>query len=386
MRKTLYLKEGWKLNYTSFGNEITEDSNGWIDAKVPGDVHIDLFKAGEKTEFFYGLNADLWRWVEDKDFWYRNKFIIPEISKDEVCYLIFEGIDTFAEIYINGRTVKTSENMFLPVEVDITNFCKKSREIKLAVKISSPIYSLNMKDKKVNDWNPARIFVRKSQFNYGWDIAPRLISCGIWRPVKIEIYNSGRINDVYIKTERIEKDLVILKGNVELEFFKNFKNNRVKVELFEDSCEERKEKIYEISKKVENKNLNFKVELKNPKLWWPNDIGEQNLYSYCVNFYRGDEIVDKKEGDFGIKKIELIQKKMNNRKTFYFRINGVDIFIKGFNWTPCDVFPARVSEEKYEKLLNLVKETGANMLRVWGGGIYETELFYKICDKYGIMV
>lgn len=391
MQKSIYLNKGWKLKWTSFRQVrdvekfLSGSTENWIDAQIPGDVHKDILNAGEGVDFYYGLNADLWRWVEDKDFWYRNDIELPEIGKDETAYLIFEGIDTFSTIYINGKQVWCNKNMFLPVEIDITEYCRKKKRINLCVKISSPVLSVDLnKDRDINDWNIPRLFARKAQFNYGWDIAPRLISCGIWKDVKIEIYKKARIKDLWVKTKDIKNDQATLEIEIEIEYFKELKKGEIEIEIYDGE-----EKIEVISKSISSKDKKLKIPLriKNPKLWWPNGLGEQNLYLCKAILKEKGEIIDEKEGNFGIKKVELIQEKIKEKEySFYFKINGKKIFIKGFNWTPLDALPGVIEKERYEKVLKLVKEANVNMLRVWGGGIYEKEIFYELCDRYGIMI
>ncbi|HRR95507.1 MAG TPA: glycoside hydrolase family 2 TIM barrel-domain containing protein, partial [Candidatus Ratteibacteria bacterium] len=396
MRNTIYLNDGWKLCWRSFRDEkdidklTTGSTDDWISATVPGDVHIDLLKNGIGPDFYYGLNADLWRWVEEKDWWYRTEINTPNIQHNEVVHIIFEGVDTFSTIFINGEKIITNKNMFTPIEIDITQYCKKYQNIKIAVKISSPIFSVDVnKDQKIVGSNLPRMFARKAQYNYGWDIAPRLISIGIWRPVRIETYNCGRIKDFWITIKKLDKKKSILECECEIEYFKQIENGEVKIEIFEGAIDEQGNKIIETSKKISSKNfpLKISINLKNPKIWWPNGFGEQNLYSYIVSLKKDGKIIDEKRGNFGIKKIELIQEKLSkSERSFYFKINNKKIFIKGLNWTPLDALPGSIENEKYEKVIKLVKNINANMLRVWGGGIYEPDIFYDLCDKYGIMI
>ncbi len=387
MKKEIEIKRNWFLNWTSYNEDrkdfFSDSVENWISAEVPGDVHLDLYKAGLGPDFYYGMNADLWRWVEDKDFWYKTDFILPEIQQEEKIFIYFEGIDTFATIYLNGKEIGKNFNMFTPIEIDITNIVKRKEKNQLIVKISSPIFSVDIRsDKEVkSDWNIPRLFARKAQFNYGWDIAPRFVSCGIWKPVKIIISKAARIKDCWIKTKKINNNSAYLQFESEIEFFKQ-KEAKINLDIFEDN-----KKIIEIKEHITNKILNKEFEIKNPKLWYPNGLGDPYLYYYKLSLSINGEKIDEYEGTFGIKQVELIQEKQSDGGSlFYFKINGERIFIKGFNWTPLDVIPANITKERYKEILTLVKETNANMLRVWGGGIYENEYFYKLCDEYGLMI
>ncbi len=400
MKKVIPLKEGWRLTWRSFRDEhdlenlLKGNTDGWLPASVPGDVHLDLMNAGEGPDPFYGLNADLWRWVEEKDWWYRLDFTPPQISSEQVVHIVFEGIDTFATLYINGRQVKTNKNMFIPVEVDITYQAERGEPVKLAVKISSPIFSvdINSDEKVKSDWNLPRLFARKAQFNYGWDIAPRLLSLGIWRPVRMEIYRFGRIADFWLSTAQFDEKEAIIKGELQIEWLRGIPSEAdVSLEIFEGPVDQQGERVLRISQKIYpsdyEHNLTFEFPIRNPRLWWANGIGEPFLYSYRLCLSKDADLLDEWKGNFGIRRIELVQEPLpQGGSSFYFKLNGREFFAKGFNWTPLDAFPARISNERYEEVLNLVKEANANMLRVWGGGIYEPEIFYDLCDRFGILI
>jgi len=277
--------------------------------------------------------------------------------------------------------------MFTPVKIDITDKIKKGKN-KLAVKIASPIFSVKIKDKNLSDWYLPRIYTRKAQFNYGWDIAPHLVSMGIWRPVYLKIVEKAEISDIYIQTISFNEKTAFMKAEVEVKTYKDNLKSFLILEIFSPEGK----KIKEIFKKFSTKNSKKKkiivyFEISPFELWWPNGLGNQSLYQAQVFLKDGSKIIDKKKETFGIKNVKLVQEKISKKESsFYFLINGKKIFIKGFNWTPIDTFPAIVKDEKYQFLLKKVKEAGANMLRVWGGGIYEPDIFYQICSEYGIMV
>ncbi len=392
MRKTQDLNDNWHLTWCSFQERkedlLTGPIANWLPAKVPGDVHIDLMEAGEGPDPFFGLNADLWRWVEEKDWWYRLDFKMPKLSGGRA-FLVFEGIDTFATIFLNGQKIAENFNMFTPIEIDVTDIGKQGEENKLAVRIASPIFSVDIRvDEKVGfDWNLPRLFARKAQFNYGWDIAPRLVSVGIWRPVRLEIYEKGRIKDIWIRTLSYDGRNAFLKAEVETEFFEKLTGEVWFVlELYEG---EKKvvERKTTFSSSESRPHISLDLDVRNPRLWYPNDMGEPFLYSYKASLICNNKEIDSWQGNFSIRTVELVQEPQKEGGTsFYFKVNGEKIFVKGFNWTPADALPARITQERYEALLRLVYEAGANMLRVWGGGIYEPEIFYNLCDRLGIMI
>ncbi len=392
MKEISELKENWYLQWTSFkfeNKELFSDStDGWIKATVPGDIHIDLMNAGLLPDPLYGDNAEFYRWTEEKEFWYKTTFHISATEQGERVFLVFEGIDTFATIYLNGKEICKNSNMFVPAEKDITDIAKKGKN-QIIVKIAPAVFSVDMNsdtEVKNDPFFIPRLFARKTQFNYGWDIAPRLISAGIWRPVKIIKYRKGRIRDFHIETLKIEDNHACLKFETEIDLFDKVKNGEILLKIFDNGKKvvEIREKIA-FSKTKESFKKEFKIE--NPRLWYPNVSGRVNLYAYEFSLNVDGKKIDELEGKFGIKKIELIQEPQSDGGTsFCFKINGEKIFIKGFNWTPLEVFPGRIKKMRYEEMLKLVKEANANMLRVWGGGFYEDEDFYNLCDEYGIMV
>ena len=220
-----------------------------------------------------------------------------------------------------------------------------------------------------------RIFTRKAAYHYGWDWSPRFVTCGIWRNVYMEVYKEARISDVYIQ--------------------QTLSDDYKKAELsFIVGVSESNDKTYEIN--VINKSDNsvhkyssmdkFSLTIDNPNLWWCNGQGEPYLYEFDVILKNNNSILDKKTVRTGIRKIELIQEDDSIGRSFYFKLNGVPVFMKGANYIPPDNFMPRVTKEKYKNLIRTAKETNMNMLRVWGGGVYEDEEFYNQCDENGILV
>lgn len=404
MKTSILLNQGWRLTWRSFGDEgrlsdlLTGPAEGWLAAQVPGDVHLDLMAAGEMPDPFFGLNGDLCRWVEEKDWWYRLDFAGPSISDGERVFLVFDGLDTFATVYLNGKKVATHANMFTPLSVDVTSYYRPDKTNHLAVKLASPVLSVNInEDRNVgSDWNIYRLFARKAQFNYGWDIAPRIVSVGIWQPVRLVIFQCARISDAWVKVFDFNEKEASLELQAEVEALTG-EPGKVEVELELEVFGEllspegphsppimEKKVSVPLSSARTPVHLPFKIE--GPRLWWPSGLGEPSLYSYRLTLLENDRPLDRQEGNFGIKSIELVQEPLEEGSSFYFKVNGRPIFAKGFNWTPADAIPARITPERYEKLVSLVKDANANMLRVWGGGIYEPEVFYDLCDRAGILI
>ncbi len=360
----------------------------WHKAKVPGCVHLDLMENNLIPDPFIGRNELEVQWVEKEDWLYRKKF---EIKEDFLKYssisLEFEGIDTFSEIYLNGKKVGETDNMFISWEFNVKDFLVEGENI-LEVKLLSPIKVLEERANKYpfklhgGDYSP-RVFGRKAQYSFGWDWGPRLATSGIWKSVKLKGWDKARLLDVWVPVRSLGENAQI---NIELD-----------IELQESIPVDIAFRISH-KKPVLEQRLRFTLPegrvflkipltIKNPKLWFPQGYGEQNLYTLqLVLLDEKGEILDKVEERFGIRKVELFTQEDNKGESFIFKINNIPIFAKGANWIPADSFLPRVKEEDYKILLTRAKEAGVNMLRVWGGGIYENDIFYDLCDELGIMV
>ncbi|MCS7113545.1 MAG: glycoside hydrolase family 2 protein [Candidatus Bathyarchaeota archaeon] len=365
--------------------------DGWVQAEVPGVVHLDLIRSGVIPDPFYGLNEDTARWVEDIEWWYRKDFEPPdELLGRECVELIFEGLDTIATIWVNGVRIGEAYNMFTPWVFDVKNILKPGRNT-VVVRFKPPgRYADELSDRyseKYGVLNSAfhrsRPYVRKAQYSFGWDWGPRLPTVGIWRSVKLIGYDVGRLGYVAALPLEVSEDKAILKLTAEVYAYRRF---RARVRFTVEGYGSRVEAYVEDYIEPGRNDLSCLVELDKPRLWWPNGYGDQNLYKLTVGLYSEDSILDEAYTRIGIRRVELIQEPNGKGRSFLFKINGLPVFCKGANWIPADSFLPRVSRERYRRLLEMAREAGMNMLRVWGGGIYEDDYFYDLCDELGIMV
>ncbi len=356
--------------------------SSYMPAQVPGTVHTDLLANGVIEDPFYRDNEKNVQWIEKEDWAYRTEFTIEDINDEARIDLVFKGLDTYAQVLINGNRILNADNMF--IEYRISNFHQylvKGNNI-LEIVFRSPLAIEDSLAKAFytetgisNLPVKERIFTRKAAYHYGWDWSPRFVTCGIWRDVYMEVYKKARINNVLIK-----QSLSIDYNNVVLDF---------ETDIYSET-----DNIYGIE--IVNKNDGTvhkflsgdkkSIIIENPKLWWSNGLGEQYMYSFDVKLKYADEILNTKTIRTGIRKIELIQEDDSYGKSFYFKLNGVPVFMKGANFIPADNFLPRVTKEKYRQLIKLAKESNMNMLRVWGGGVYEDDEFYNQCDENGILV
>ena len=383
--------KNWKL--------MKENWEQPIKAEVPGDITVDLYNAGKIPNPYFGLNHKEIRWTTEENFTYQTIFTVgKEILEKEEVYLNFEGIDTYAEIYLNGMFLGKTDDMFLKYRFEVKKLLRMSEENLLEVKMIS-VYSVMDKIDTTGyfgTFNVARLFIRKAQCHFGWDWAPALCGYGIWGEVYLSGESTFRIEDVSYKTE--------LSGWVTLFCELNY-NIRATVDDYgkaidgtskeekEDTLVYRIEKtpgsgeFLEISTKVTGKKNFVNMKVENPQLWWPVGYGEQPLYDYEVALYRGGEQASLKQGKLAFRTVELDESPLDEKMLGYgLKVNGEKIFVRGSNWVPIECFMGTVKEEKYQRLIDLALNANVNMLRVWGGGIYEKDIFYQLCDEKGIMV
>ncbi len=383
MKERLYLDGEWKLK---IGNRFSPSApkkiikKGWINAEVPGTVHTDLLKNKLIEEPFYSNNEIKLSWIAESDWVYKTIFDSPFETGDRYpVKLIFEGLDTIAKIYLNGSCIGAAKNMFIKYEFDITRYLKPKKN-QLEIFFESPVYRGDIEEQKYGKLpvalNSHRVYVRKAQYSFGWDWGPSFPTMGIWRNVYIEKEKRAFIENFSFDTIRVSSKSaeVVIRFDV-----KKKTGEKLIAEVNFNSLQK---KIIEVN---DDKNR-IVLEIKNPLLWMPNGYGEQNLYDVEVKLK--DELnyeIDSIKKKIGIRKIEL-QLEEKGKNTFRFVVNGVKIYAKGGNWIPGDAFLPRVRENKYRMLLNYAKEANMNFIRVWGGGIYESNIFYELCDDLGLLV
>ncbi len=382
--------------------EIHSDNGIRISGSVPGDITTDLFKAGKIKDPFWGMNHKELGWIIDSDFTYVTQFDLDEATwqSDEI-YLLFDGIDIFSEIYLNDQLLGHTDNMFLQYEYNIKGIAKKEQNT-LSVKMISTQRKMNEIDTE-DYWgifNTPRLFLRKTQCQFGWDWAPDMPGYGIYKPVWLEGRSKHCINDISYRAYNNGN----LSVSVELNYDVRPMTDQygVPTEIIPEYMKEDK-LIYKVATKPDEdfssgcfvqyeqkvqgtkSFANFRIE--EPKLWWPSGYGKQPLYPYCVELVRNGEVLDKKQGTFAFREVRLEQQPISaERLECKIVVNDVPVFAKGSNWVPAECFMGNMQKEKYDKLLTLAKNGNMNMLRVWGGGLYEHDEFYEICDRLGIMI
>lgn len=385
MNNKFYLCENWFLKLGENISQLTPDGIKKIKkikAYVPGTVHTDLLKNNLIDDPFYSDNEEELQWISESDWIYWTTFDYQHIKavNSLPVKLVFEGVDTIAKVYFNDTLLGYTSNMFMKYEFDVTKLIK-SKNNELKVYFESPINYARRKEKKYGKLpvalNSYRVYIRKAQYSFGWDWGPSFPTIGIWKDVYIKKESEAEIKSVFFNTLELKNNYAVveilfdIKKNTADEIFALIKFNG---------------KDYFIKTNSSNNRNIFKLKIENPKLWMPNGYGEQNLYALEIKLVNKlNQVLDSLNKNVGIRKIEL-QLKEKNKNTFKFIVNGEKIFAKGSNWIPADTFLPRVTKEKYRTLLNYAKEANLNFIRVWGGGIYENDIFYELCDELGLLV
>lgn len=370
--------------------------NNWYPATVPGVVHTDLIDNRIIEDPFFRLNERGVQWVDKEDWEYKTTLDVPAdiFDKDNI-QLHFKGLDTYADVFLNDSLILKADNMFREWTADVKPLLKnKGNELRIyfhsPLKIDIPKWdALPYQHEAGNDQSEnggvfnkkVSIFARKAGYHYGWDWGPRLITSGIWRPAYLEGWNDARIANVFYRQDEVTKKKA--KITVQTAILAD-KDGEALVTI---STPEIKKNW--TTKAHLHKGMNLVetvLSISNPELWWTNGLGEPHLYPFTTQIAMNGNIADTQKDNIGIRSLKVINKPDEAGHTFYFELNGVPVFMKGANYIPSDNFLPRVTDEKYEKTILDAVNVNMNMLRIWGGGIYENDIFYDLCDKYGILV
>ena len=353
----------WKMNF---------DGCKGLECTIPCDMYSVLFAHGKISDPYYGLNELDLTDLSRKDCTFYSEFILTrdELLREKI-ELSFYGLDTICDIYFNGTLLDSVKNCHRLYEYDIKSLAKENNEIRLEFK--SPVNYYEAVEKMHHlytsfDSIKGAAHLRKALYMSGWDWAPKLPNMGIFRKVEVSAYDGDKIDDTYIS--QIHKN-----GEVILNISATTKHclggkitatiNGQTVDLVDGKCE---------------------ITIKNPRLWWPNGYGEQNLYDVCFSLYSNDEVVDTVTKTIGLRTLVLSQEKDEFGSEFCLKINGIKIFSMGANYVPLDSLPSRISKERTEQLIKDCIFANFNSIRVWGGGFYPDDYFYELCDKYGLIV
>ena len=368
----------------------------WAKASVPGTVHTDLLSNGKIEDPYYRLNEHDVQWIDKLDWEYKTTFSLTEkdLSKQHIA-LDFLGLDTYSSIYLNDTLILQTDNMFRSYAIEVKHLLTIGVN-KLHIVFDSPIkigiekYDTNgfvipvsgndlSVIGKVEQQKKVSVFTRKAGYHFGWDWGPRLVSSGIWRPIKLRSWDHHKIDDLFIQQDSIGKKAHL---TAFMEVDASFNGKTAEVELY---VNDKPVKTFRTSLKGGVNQLEIPFEIEKPMRWWPNGMGEQILYKVEAKLTSGGH-VDRKWHNIGLRTLELVREPDSMGVSFYFKVNGYPVFMKGANYIPQDVFLPRAKTENYEHILSSAKQANMNMLRVWGGGVYESDEFYQLCDEKGLLV
>ncbi len=368
------IHEGWSLTgvLCGYSPTITNEENfshhaytDTITATVPGGIHYDLFRAGIIENPYVDMNSLSCEWTENRWWLYKTQVIL-EKKQAKKKYLVFEGLDYLCEIFINGKSYGEHENMFTEMRIDISHIEDKSFELLVLFK---GVPRENGQQGRTSD-----SFTQKSRFGYKWDFATRMVNIGIWQDVYIEYVTNARITEKHLRTDVVE-GVGIISTDVSLE---TVEKTPVTFTLFSPEGEP----LHTHTLPMESR-LSYEIRVDAPALWYPNGSGDQPLYTLEIRF--GEEC---ERFSLGIRSLRYMQNPGAPADSLSYTavINGKRIFLKGNNKVPLDHLYGNVSDEAYEWCVRALKNENVNLVRVWGGGIIETERFYDLCDRYGILV
>jgi beta-mannosidase len=392
---------------------VHEGTTDWHKAAVPGVVQTDLLANKLIPDPFYRDNESKLQWIGFANWEYQRTFNVSQLQfRQQHAELVFDGLDTFAKVFVNGKQVLAADNMFRTWRVEVGPQLQAGQNT-IRVEFSSPLLSAlqHVKAEKYplpgsadSPWaKPFGVstsnYVRKAPYNYGWDWGPRFLTAGIWRPVEIEFWNTARIDNVYVRQLDVSKASANI--TVETDVIAGAAK-RVQVALNEspwtgtnDAGTRNAKATHHAAASIQTQfvwlhpganHVIFALNINHPALWYPTGYGAQNMYRFRVALRDGTSQVDSKEAHAGLRSVELRRDPDQWGRSFEFVVNGIPIFAKGANLIPFDSFPTRTTDADMRRILDSARDANMNMLRVWGGGYYGTDRFYELADERGLML
>lgn len=362
----------------------------WFSATVPGCNFNDLLRSRQIEDPFYRDNERSLQWIEQEDWEYRCEFNLTGAELELDVELVFEGLDTYAAVNLNGHRILDADNMFRTYRLT----CRDKLRVgcnELVVVFRSPIREVLPKHRANGITYPAEndnskerlsVYTRKAPYHYGWDWGPRFVTSGIWKPVYLDFIDRARISDVHFLVRNLSDEKAELSVTVELDVLRQFSGK-----LFIE-CPDAAGINHVVQLDVQPGSHTFSIDftVADPRRWWPNGLGEPYLYNFDILLTDAFDVVDQKRRRVGLRTIEVVNAADEHGECFYLKVNDRPVFMKGANYIPSDSFLDRVSVEKYQRIFADAVAANMNMLRVWGGGVYEQDVFYELADKHGVLI
>ena len=387
--RTRELDAGWQFracdprlsNVENIGSE-----HDWTPATVPGTVHQDLIAGQRIPDPFVAINEAQVQWVGERDWCYRLDFDVAPDELQARVDLVFEGLDTFAQVWLNGVQILVSDNMFVPARVDVRGALKAGTN-RLAIVFDSALRRGHEREAiygRRHLWNgdSSRLYVRKAQYHYGWDWGPVLMTAGPWRPVRLQTYDA-RIDEVD-SVVRLSPDF----GSARIDVAATLSGGGDATLELVHCLRDPDGKCVAESRLPAGSQTSASLHVAQPELWWPAGHGAQPLYTLETELRAGDAVVQRHMRRIGLRTVQLLQQPVAGERgrSFHFAVNGRELFIGGANWIPDDNLLNRITPERYRERVQQAVDANMTMLRVWGGGIYEDDAFYDACDELGVLV
>ena len=385
---TVILDRGWEFRQSSAASD-----EGWLPAVVPGDVHLDLMANRKIPNPFYGDNESKLQWIQNESWEYRMSFDVTAslLSRSHVD-LVFDGLDGPAKVYLNGNMVLAGINSFRVWRVPAKSLLHPGKN-ELRVEFASPVKAaeeIAAKDPwQAKTKTAAKTYLRKPAYEYGWDWGPTFVTSGIWKPVRLEAWDKARIADFAIRQRDVTKDVAHIDAQVEIEAATTGAARiAVSYRGHGDPLAGKAPSATVVADLHPGTNLiDVPIEIRQPKLWWPAGYGEQARYDFDAHLLTDNSApLEDRTVTTGLRSIVLDRHPDKWGRSFQFLVNGIPVFAKGADVIPFDSFPNRVTTADYRRILQSARDANMNMIRHWGGGYYETDEFYQICDELGIMV
>lgn len=380
--KHLDLSGAWTLTQ--------ENSKQQIPATVPGCVHTDLLAAGEIEDPFYRDNEAKLQWITEKNWVYERTFQAEDMQGFDRVLLRCEGLDTIATVAVNGVEVGTADNMYRTWEFDVKAVLKPGRNT-LAIRFESPLKYITRRAadaRTLPGWSAPhetrlRAWIRKAPCSFGWDWGPVLTTSGIWRPIEIVAFNTARITDLRIEQDhsRFKQGIVSLMLDATAEIRADAAPLEALGRVFYKGGV-----IADARGEWVDGKISLQIDVRNAQLWWPAGLGDQPLYEVALDVQQERVNIAHASRRIGLRTLRLDRHTDADGESFQFVVNDVPFFAKGANWIPTDAFVTRLSRVEYARMVKAAVVANMNMLRVWGGGIYESDSFYDLCDEYGVCV
>jgi beta-mannosidase len=383
------LDHGWQFRQIA---PAQNEESGWLPASVPGDVHLDLLANKKISDPFFRDNEAKLQWIEKESWEYRLKFDVPPalLARSNV-NLVFDGLDAASTVYVNGDQVLAADNMFRIWRVPVKGHLHVGSNL-LRVVFPSPIAAAQ-KVAAGDPWQAktdtaAKTYVRKAAYEYGWDWGPRFVTSGIWRPVRLEAWDKVRIADFAIRQRDVSREVAHVDAEVEVEAA-TAGPARITVNYHQAGVPATGMPVFVTAAAnlhVGCNVIDLPIEIRNPKLWYPAGYGDQPLYEFTAQVGIAGQWAELRTAKAGLRSVVLDRHPDQWGRSFQLVVNGIPVFAKGADVIPFDSFPNRVTTADYRRILESARDANMNMIRHWGGGYYETDEFYQICDELGIMV